>query len=204
MDYLTGKVKRQMNFEEASQPRTAMHEVFEWVDSIVVAIIVVVILFTFIFRVVGIIGPSMKETLHQGDKLIISNFMYTPEQRDIVVISRNYINEANDEVYQSSEPIIKRVIATENQVVDIDFEAGIVYVDGVALDEPYTKTLTNNKYDIDFPIRVSEGHIFVLGDNRAESLDSRSSQIGLVDERYVLGKALFRIYPFDQFGGLYN
>ena len=168
-----------------------------------VAIIAVVILFTFIFRMVGIIGPSMKETLHQDDRIIISNFMYTPQKGDIVVISRNYTNEANDGVYQSSEPIIKRVIATENQVVDIDFDAGIVYVDDVALDEPYTRTLTTDQYDITFPIRVSEGHIFVLGDNRAESLDSRSSQIGLVDERYVLGKALFRVYPFDQFGGLY-
>jgi len=204
MDYLTGKVKRQLRFEEEAEPRTAMHEIFEWVDSVAVAITVVVILFTFIFRIVGIIGPSMKETLHQDDKLIISNFMYTPERGDIVVISRNYINEANDQVYQSSEPIIKRVIATENQVVDIDFETGIVYVEGSALDEPYTRTLTNNQYDIDFPIRVSEGHVFVLGDNRAESLDSRSSQIGLVDKRYILGKALFRIYPFDQFGGLYN
>lgn len=205
MEYLTtGKLKKQLEIEEASQARTAMHEIFEWVDCIVAAVVVVVILFTFIFRIVGIIGPSMKDTLHQDDKIIISNFLYTPQRGDIVVISRNYVNEANEGANQSQEPIIKRVIATENQVVDIDFDAGIVYVDGVALDEPYTRTLTNNKYDINFPIRVSEGHIFVLGDNRAESLDSRSSQIGLVDVRYVLGKALFRVYPFDQIGSLYK
>ncbi|MDD4698924.1 MAG: signal peptidase I, partial [Oscillospiraceae bacterium] len=194
---------KKIQLEEATQSRTVMHEVFEWVDCIVAAIVVVVILFTFIFRPVGIIGPSMKETLHQDDKIIISNFLYTPQRGDIIVISRNYVNEASNGTYKYDEPIIKRVIATENQVVDIDFEAGIVYVDHVALDEPYTRTLTTNKYDITFPIRISEGHIFVLGDNRAESLDSRSSQIGLVDERYVLGKALFRVYPFDQFGGLY-
>jgi len=204
MSCFIGKTKNQIEFEEASEPSTDMHKAFEWVDSIVVAIIVVVILFTFVFRIVGIIGDSMRETLHENDRLVISNFMYTPERGDIVVISRNYINEANNEVYQSSEPIIKRVIATENQVVDIDFDAGIVYVDGVALDEPYTRTPTNRQEEVAFPLRVSEGHVFVLGDNRNDSMDSRFSQIGLVDKRFILGKALFRVYPFDQIGGLYD
>ena len=199
MDYFFYYKKKQLKIERETQPHTTMHELFEWVDCVVAAVIAVVILFTFIFRIVGIIGPSMKGTLHQGDKIIISNFLYTPERGDIVVISRNYMNEANVVAHQYSDPIIKRVIATENQTVDIDFDSGIVYVDGVALDEPYTGSPTTNSYDITFPIKVSAGHIFILGDNRAESLDSRSSQIGLVDERYVLGKALFRIYPFDKF-----
>lgn len=176
--------------------------IFEWLEVIITAIIAVVIIFTFIFKVVTIEGGSMKETLHHGDKVIISNMFYTPEQGDIVVISRNIDNSVDEE---SSAPIIKRIIATEGQTVDIDFEKGIVYVDGVALDEPYTRTPTNLKYDIEFPVLVSDGCVFVLGDNRNDSRDSRSSMIGddgMIDTRYILGKAVLRILPFSKFGGL--
>ena len=127
---------------------------------------------------------------------------YTPKNGDIVVISRNIDNSVDEE---SSAPIIKRIIATEGQTVDIDFEQGIVFVDGVALDEPYTRTPTNLKYDIEFPVLVDDGCVFVLGDNRNDSRDSRSSLIGnngMIDTRYILGKAVFRILPFDKIGGL--
>ncbi|MEG1886973.1 MAG: signal peptidase I [Oscillospiraceae bacterium] len=197
MDYYESDRK----IPEIEEPRTAIHEIYEWVDCIVVAVVFVVLLFTFVFRIVGIIGPSMKDTLHENDKIIISNFMYEPEQGDIVVISRNY---TNDHGYAYEEPIIKRVIAVEGQTVDIDFDKGIVYVDGSTLDEPYTRTLTTNRYDVVFPVRIGENQVFVLGDNRLESLDSRSTRIGIVDKRYVLGKAVFRIYPFNKFGGLYG
>ena len=176
--------------------------VFEWLEIIITAIIAVVIIFTFIFKVVTIEGGSMKETIHHGEKVIISNMFYTPKNGDIVVISRNIDNSVDEE---SSAPIIKRIIATEGQTVAIDFEQGIVFVDGVALDEPYTRTPTNLKYDIEFPVLVDDGCVFVLGDNRNDSRDSRSSFIGnngMIDTRYILGKAIFRILPFDKIGGL--
>ena len=175
-------------------------EIFEWLDVVITAIIAVVIIFSLVFRVATIDGPSMENTFFTGDKVIISDFLYTPKVGDIVVVSRNIDNSIETE---SDEPIIKRVIAVEGQTVDIDFISGIVYVDGVALDEPYTKTPTNAKYDIDFPVYVPEGCIFVLGDNRNESLDSRSSTIGtdgMIDVRYVIGKAILRIFPFGSMG----
>lgn len=186
------------------KPFSFKKEVFEWLEILITAIILLVILFSFIFRVVTISGRSMQNTLMNGEKVIISDIGYTPKKGDIVVISRNANNIAS--VADANTPIIKRVIATEGQVVDIDFVSGIVYVDGVALKEDYTKTPTNLRGDIDFPVVVSEGCVFVLGDNRNDSTDSRNSTIGeygMIDTRHILGKALFRIFPFDGFGGLY-
>ena len=181
-------------------------EVFEWLEVIVTAVISVVVVFTLVFRVATIDGPSMKETLHHGDKVIISNLAYTPKNGDIVVISRNY-NNTLDSVESSEMPIIKRVIATEGQKVDINFQSGEVFVDGKLLQEPYISTPTTRKFDVEFPLTVAPGCIFVLGDNRMDSQDSRDSRIGndgMVDTRYVLGKAIYRIFPFEDFGGLYN
>ena len=196
---------------ELKYPRTqpVSRDVFEWIDTFVVALVTVVIIFTFFFRIATIVGDSMQNTLYQGERIVVSNLFYTPKNGDIVVISRN----TNNEVYNhehDSEPIIKRVIATGGQFVDIDFVSGKVYVgpdlsNMQELDEPYTKTLTTRKFEVEFPLYVDEGYIFVLGDNRGDSLDSRSDRIGengLIDERYVLGKAIFRIWPFDRIGGL--
>ncbi len=184
-------------------------DLFEWIDTIVIALISVVIIFTFFFRVATIVGPSMQNTLYSGERIIISNLFYEPKHGDIVVVSRNTNNSVGANT-SGREPIIKRVIATEGQYVDINFETGKVYVgpdlsNMTELNEPYTKTPTNLRYDIEFPLYVEEGHIFVLGDNRNDSIDSRSSSIGnggLIDKRYVLGKAVYRIWPFDTIGGL--
>lgn len=176
-------------------------EAFEWLEVIVGALLAVVLVFTFAFRIATIEGESMENTLFEGEKIIITDWYYTPKAGDIVVVSRNINNDVN----KGQEPIIKRVIATEGQTVDIDFKAGIVYVDGVALQEDYIKEPTHAYYDVKFPVRVPEGHIFCLGDNRNESLDSRSSSIGnngMIDVRYVLGHASFRILPFSKMGGL--
>lgn len=178
--------------------------IFDWLEVLVHAIIAVVICFSFFFRIATIDGPSMENTLLNGERVIISNLFYEPKVGDIVVISRNKENSVFT-MNESNTPIIKRIIATEGQTVDIDFEQGVVYVDGIALDEPYTKTPTNRKWDIEFPVTVDEGCIFVLGDNRNDSLDSRDARIGeygMIDTRYILGHAVYRIFPFDKIGKL--
>jgi signal peptidase I len=181
-------------------------EIFEWFDIISIALIAVLIIFGLLFRIATISGDSMLNTLHDGERIILRDVGYKPQNGDIVVISRNIENKASTE-YEDKGPIIKRIIATENQTVEIDFDLGIVYVDGKALEEDYTSTPTIDRNDFEGPMTVPEGHIFVLGDNRTISLDSRSKDIGtngMIDERYILGQAIFRVFPFDKIGRLDN
>ena len=156
---------------------------FVWLMS------VVLIVFLLCFRVVVVSGPSMKATLFNGDYLfLVSNsFYHNPKQGDIIVASKD--------TFRQGEPIVKRVIATEGQTVDIDFIEGIVYVDGIALEEPYTLTPTNLQEGVPFPVTVCENCVFVMGDNRNDSKDSRSYEIGQIDCRQILGKAVFLIFP---------
>jgi signal peptidase I len=192
------------NEEPLDEPDSVSKQVVEWVEVLSIAIIAVVIIFCLVFRVATISGDSMKNTLIHNDKVIITNLGYEPKQGDIVVISRNAENSLEAQNL-SNEPIIKRVIAVGGQTVNIDFEQGIVYVDGVALKEDYILAPTVDRGDVQFPLYIPEGSIFVLGDNRPESLDSRYSQIGvggIIDERYVLGHAVFRIFPFNKIGRL--
>ena len=142
-----------------------------------------------VFRVVVVSGTSMNMTLLDGDYLLLlSNTFYrTPAQGDIIVVSKDS--------FDNGAAFVKRVIATEGQTVDIDFSAGIVYVDGVALDEPYTNTLTNVNGGMQFPLVVEDGCIFAMGDNRNISKDSRYPDIGLIDTREILGKAVFLVIP---------
>ena len=151
-------------------------------------------LYILLFRVVVVVGPSMYDTLIQGDRIILlSSLVYNkPKQGDIIVCSKDSFDDGRF--------FVKRVIATEGQTVDIDFNAGIVYVDGEALDEGYVFTSTTRQEGIQFPVRVEDGHVFVMGDNREESVDSRNPQIGLVDERQIVGKALFILSPGDNGG----
>ena len=161
---------------------TYMHDLV----YLLAALIVISMVF---LRVVVVSGSSMYNTLVEGDYLLVlSNVWYRePEFGDIVVASK--------ESFDDGAPIVKRVIATEGQTVDINFTLGIVYVDGVALDEPYTFSATTTHEGMQFPLRVEEGCIFVLGDNRAVSRDSRSTMIGLIDKNEVLGKVVFLFLP---------
>ncbi len=189
------------NNKKSDDKSTFKTDFFDWLEILVSAIILLVVLFTFFFKVVTIDGPSMENTLHNGERIIISNIGDEAKYGDIVVISRNQNNIVGDT--DASAPVIKRVIATAGQTVDIDFEKGIVYVDGVALEEPYVKTPTNTYFDIKFPVNVPDDCVFVLGDNRNNSTDSRSSLIGdygMIDKRYILGKVVLRVLPFDKFG----
>ena len=154
----------------------------------------VILVFTLLFRVVVVSGPSMNNTLIDGDwLLLLGNVLYSePKPGDVIVASKDSFDDGF--------PIIKRVIATEGDVVDIDFEAGVVFVNGVALDEPYTLTPTNQQEGIVFPITVEKNCIFVMGDNRNISKDSRSTEIGQIDRREVLGRAVFLLYPGNNKG----
>lgn len=165
---------------------------YEWLEALASSLIVVVLLFTMLFRIVNVSGPSMLPTLQQDDHVLLSSCFYRPHPGDVVVITHTA---------KLKEPIIKRVIALENQTVDIDFATGMVYVDGQALDESaYIENgITTQPSDFTYPLTVPSGHLFVLGDNRAVSNDSRSSEVGMIDERYVLGKAEFVVFPFDRF-----
>ena len=149
----------------------------------------VIVVFLLFFRVIIVSGSSMYNTLVDGDYLLlVSNLFYkNPEYGDIIVASKDS--------FDNGSPIIKRVIATEGQTVDIDFEQGIVYVDGTALQEAYTYTPTNVEEGMHFPLLVEDGCIFVMGDNRNGSKDSRNPEIGLIDTREVLGKAIFLFLP---------
>ena len=160
-----------------------------YLHDLVFLIAGILLVFSLLFRVVVVSGPSMNQTLVNGDRiLLLSNVLYqNPKRGDIIVACKDS--------YDNGAPIIKRVIATEGQTVDIDFLAGIVYVDGVALDEPYTNTPTNQQEGMSFPLVVDKGCLFVMGDNRNISKDSRSTEIGLIDTREILGKAVFIFFP---------
>ena len=175
--------------EKKIQQKRWQKNILSYLHDLVFGLVGILLVFMLLFRMVVVSGPSMMQTLQDGDRLILlSNVLYTnPKYGDIVVASK--------ESFKDGEPIIKRVIATEGQEVDIDFDKGIVYVDGVALDEPYTNTPTNLVEGTRFPLVVEEGCVFVLGDNRNDSLDSRSHEIGQIDKRELLGKAIFLAFP---------
>ena len=174
--------------------------VFEWVESAIFAVVVVILLFTFIFRIVGIDGRSMVPTLQNDDRVVISNLFYTPKTGDIVVL-----DTSEDTIFfngrQYSKPLIKRVIATEGQTVEVtSSESGAqkVYVDGVELKEDYINFQTVARSSGQAKLTVPKGHIFVMGDNRGESLDSRS--FGCISVNAIVGRALFRIFPLSEMG----
>ncbi|MBQ3006608.1 MAG: signal peptidase I [Clostridia bacterium] len=171
----------------------AVNSIYEAVSIIATAVVAVAFAFTFIFRTVGVVGDSMFPTLRNGDRIILSAYNFNPAYGDIVVTCQP---EDSPEV---EDVLVKRIIATEGQTVDIDFDKCIVYVDGVALDEPYINEPTRDREDFTQPVTVPEGYVFVMGDNRNHSTDSRDNRIGMIREEYILGKALFRMMPFGQF-----
>lgn len=234
--------------KEKEQEKNATRDLFDWVDVVTVALVTVILVFTFVIRVATISGESMENTFHDGERVVISDVNYTPKQGDVVIISRNYYNDPNIDPNNSNyEPIIKRVIATENQKIeirpvdaDVDSETdkianssdyivgtntlcGYIYVDGKKIDETYIKvdanqinpiysTQINTDYTpLDFAkgVTVPKGCVFVMGDNRNNSHDSRYSDIGnrgngMVDNEFIIGKVYYRIFPFNVFGGVYK
>lgn len=178
--------------DETSERKGFAFELFNWASEIVMCMVVIVLLFVFVVRVVGVDGPSMLPTLHDNDKLLLlSNVLYTPKAGDVVVVRK--------ESY-GTKPLVKRIIAMEGQTVDIDFETHEVWVDGVIVYEPYINEPTTYTGDMNFPTVVPAGCIFVMGDNRNRSKDSREVAIGMIDQRCILGKVLYVVYPFDRIG----
>ena len=176
---------------EPEPKRSVGKTIAGWVAAIAIVAAFLFVLFRFVIQIVGIQGGSMEPTLQAGDRVVISGLMYTPEPGDIVILSDNNVLK---------KQLVKRVIATEGQTVEIDAE-GKVWVDGVQLEESYLKASTELG-DVTYPVTVGQGEVFVMGDNRSESLDSRDSQIGLVDAGDIKGRILFRFYPFGSFGGV--
>lgn len=174
---------------------------FDIFESFVRAAIVVLIVMTFFFKVCVVEGASMNQTLYEGEKLIVQSFAYKPQENDIIVFHQTgtILNE----------PVVKRVIATENKWVKINYDTKTVYVsddniydDSDIVDDSNYVYLSFGEYEMSgvYEVYVPDGHLFVMGDNRNDSTDSRSSIIGLVDERRVIGKVILRFTPFDRFG----
>lgn len=171
--------------------REWIQSVYEWVSTLIISMLVMVVLFTFFFRVIRVEGDSMVSTLKNGDQLVLSTTVSQYQRGDIVVVDRYTI-----------EPLIKRVIAVGGDTINIDTE-GNVYLNGVVLNEPYAASYTPQKGCTDSVV-VPFGYVFLMGDNRMVSLDSRSEEIGLVLEKDIVGKVIFRLSPLPSFGGVYG
>lgn len=175
----------------------AVASVFDWLSSLLTALICVLLVMSFFFRVIKVDGTSMEPTLINTDKVIITELFYTPRNGDVVVISHG-------EEY--AEPLVKRVIAIPGQEIRIDFENNAVYIDGEKLDEPYIQgtTIRGDKSSDEINGIIPEGKIFVMGDNRTVSLDSRYKRVDLIDVSSVIGKAQLDVIPhrYNENGGL--
>ena len=220
-DYIDYTINRE-------KPSKAFSNFFDVLESFVYAILAVVIVFLFLGRLSVVDGQSMDNNLSLGEYLIVANplFLYQPSNGDIIVI------DGGEAFSPYDKPIVKRIIAKEGQTIEINFKEELVYVDGILIDENYAKyeyPYSNSSDDITYRYHnylLSQGnlfggneyynedtgiytatipkdHIFVMGDNRLNSADSRVSQIGFVHEDYIVGKAIFRLFPFASMGGLY-
>lgn len=173
---------------EAGEESPLENFLYCWGQALIIAVVSVVLLFTFCIRMIGVSGPSMQDTLYTGDQLLVLNAPFCRfKAGDVVVI--------NDYNAQLNETLVKRIIAVGGQTVDIDFSSGVVYVDGEALDEPYTKEPTYSDEGMTFPLTLAEDEVFVMGDNRNHSTDSRDPRLGPVKEAYLQGKALLLLMP---------
>ncbi len=178
-------------FKAMKKTRSAFSVLYSAVSTLLICVMCVFVLFTFIFRTVTVDGNSMNPGLSNGDKIILSNFLYTPDYGDIIVINRDA---------DQGKPLIKRVVALGGDEINIDFETHLITVNGRVITETYRVTAPiTHKGDVEFPVTVPENCVFVLGDNRNDSRDSRFSDVGFIDLGDVSGKAIGRISPLGKF-----
>lgn len=183
--------------EEASRP---YEEWFYWLQTLISAIVCIVLVFTFLGRITRVVGSSMDPTLAEGELLFVWSLGYEPRQGDIVIANKT-TPETQEALH--GEAIVKRVIATEGQTVELDYDNNLVYVDGQPLEEDYTLEEMHwlgNPYMQETYFEVPEGSVFLMGDNRNGSTDSRDERLGMVDTDYLLGKAVFVLFPFNKLG----
>ncbi|MBQ2830646.1 MAG: signal peptidase I [Oscillospiraceae bacterium] len=169
-----------------------VYEIYDWVQTVALSIVIVVLAFTFVARQVRVDGHSMLQTLQHNDRLMVINTMLVGEYKrgDIVVLRKESLTE---------DLIVKRIIALGGETIDIDFSTGGVYIDGELLEEDYINNATINAAGTQFPLTVPEGSVFVMGDNRQGSSDSRDSRLGTVDERYLVGRAVLLLIPGEDY-----
>ncbi len=192
------KSKRQLEkeaYEKLPPDQKLRRDIYDWIMSMLIALVACVALFVFCIRIIDVSGSSMVPTLHNEDKMFVSNLLYKPEVGDVVVFKTDS--------YDPNKALVKRVIATEGQTVNIDFDNGIVYIDGVPIQEDYIAEVTKTKLDFIGPKKVPDGCVFVMGDNRNMSTDSRKAEIGMVDNRMILGRAYAIIFPLEEMGWIY-
>ncbi len=182
----------QIPHEEPEEQESFRSSLYTWLQCLSCALAILILLCTFVGRIIGVDGSSMVPTLHDRDMIVLQGLGYTPKAGDVVVLTQRSFSDV---------PLVKRVIATGGQTVDVDYETSTVYVDGVALDEPYlSEPMAYPTWPVDDHIVVPEGSICVFGDNRNHSTDSRSPLVGTVDARCVLGRAVFVLLPFGNAG----
>ena len=179
-----------MEKQEQTKPVRGQN-LLEWYEALISAALVLVLIFSFFFRIIQVDGSSMVPTLVNGDKLIVWGAGYEPQRGDVVIV---------DSYTSYGKPLVKRVIAKGGDTVSIDYATGTVAVNGEVLQEDYIAEPTYLGYDVTFPYTVPEGTVFVMGDNRNASTDSRDKRIGMVDERLIIGKVYMVIYPLSEFG----
>lgn len=182
--------KNEQKPEKVKDGLSVYRTIYDLASTVMFSFVLIAIFFVFVFRLVGVVGQSMENTLHEGDWLITTQHAEYEYGDIVIIVQPNFFDE----------PLVKRVIARGGQTINIDYDTSTVYVDGQALTEPYTREdyILPKIDDIQFPYTVPEGFLFCMGDNRNGSTDCRSVNIGPIDERYILGKAMFRIGPFDR------
>lgn len=200
--YISPETKAQVIVEELAKEKAEdkeiknngfLKELYEWTQAIAIAVVLALFINHFLFAIVEVNGSSMEPTLQNAERLFVRKFLYKPDNKDIVIVKSDSMGKY----------LVKRVIATEGQTIDINIGSGDVIVDGEVINEPYIAEKLNSRGTAnEFPLTVPEDTVFVMGDNRNNSLDSRS--IGVVEEDDVIGKASFRIWPIKSIGGLYK
>ena len=182
---------------EAPAKRTALQSAYDWIEIIAVSLAAVLVILTFFARVTTVVGESMLPTLHDGERLFVLCLGYEPEMGDIVVVQ--------DDRSVVDYPIVKRIIGTSGDTIEFDFENWLVYVNGELLKEDYINKqgfVNMKSYGCAEKLTVPDGYVFVMGDNRNASTDSRDSRLGFVSEDDVIGKVVFRFAPFDKMGAI--